>query len=437
MVLSGRIFLRGGLHLGVWYGKIQIGVGNAHAKKQKDGQVMPKRTVTLERPERFAGKRIIDRDKLERAARAACDKLKARVMREGKGFPATASTDFKYDQGTNSHWECGMYSACFQLAYQLTGDEFFKEVALEHLETYRERWENKVGLDDHDVGFVYMPGCVSSYKLYGNEAAKKIALEVVDYYYDTSWSPEGRFIIRLHKSWRAGYADGYRTMMDSLMNAPFFFWASEVTGDPKYREAAIEHVRTTDNLLIREDGSSFHHYQFDPVTHAPVRGLTWQGHSDDSCWSRGHSWGVYGFPIAYSYAHEQFMKDVHRDVTYFMLNHLPEDFIPYWDYDFVEGDQPRDSSAGVISACGLIEMAGMMQDDEPDKAIFENAAAAMLEAVIDNCTGDIGRDYDGLICHVTHALPQGHGIDECAIYGDYFYLEALARYLVPGFKKYW
>ena len=33
--------------------------------------------------------------------------------------------------------------------------------------------------------------------------------------------------------------------------------------------------------------------------------------------------------------------------------------------------------------------------------------------------------------------PQGFGIDECAIYGDYFYLEALARYLVLGFKKHW
>ena len=226
-------------------------------------------------------------------------------------------------------------------------------------------------------------------------------------------------------------------MMDSLMNAPLLFWTSEQTGDPKYAEAALDHVKTTEKYLIREDGSSFHHYQFDMETSAPMYGVTLQGNSDDSCWSRGHSWGVYGFPIAYSYQKEDFIKEAHKNVAYFMLNHLPDDCIPYWDYDFVDGDEPRDSSAAVISACGMLEMAGMMEDSEPDKAIFESAAAQLLEAVIDRCTGDIGVAYDGLICHVTHAKPQGQGIDECAAYGDFFYLEALARYLVPDFKKYW
>ena len=71
------------------------------------------------------------------------------------------------------------------------------------------------------------------------------------------------------------------------------------------------------------------------------------------------------------------------------------------------------------------------------KQIFKNASARMLEAVIDNCTGDIGREYDGLICHVTAALPQRQGIDQCAIYGDYFYLEALCRMVKPDSKRYW
>ena len=398
---------------------------------------MKKEKVILNNPERFSKPHTIDRVKLEAAAKAACDKLKARVEKEGIGFPSTCSKDYKYAQGANNNWECGMYTGCFWLAYQLTGDEFFKNVAMEQLKTYYTRWEDKVGLDDHDVGFVYSVGCVPAYKLLGDENAKKLALEVFDYYYNTSQSHEGKFIIRSHKGWRGGSAAGYRTMMDSLLNAPYFCWASEVTGNPEYKKAAIDHVKTTADYLIREDGSSFHHYQFDPETSKPLYGLTWQGYTDDSCWSRGHSWGVYGFPIAYSYQKEEFIKEVHKKVAYFMLNHLPDDCIPYWDYDFVDGDEPRDSSAGAVSACGFLEMASMMDDSEPDKAIFESAAAQLLEAIIDNCTGDIGVDYDGLICHVTHAKPQGQGIDECAVYGDFFYLEALARYLVPDFKKYW
>ncbi len=398
---------------------------------------MVTKTLTLERPERFSKPHAIDKAKLEAAAKAACDKLKAFVQKNGTGFPGTSSKNYKYILDSNNNWECGMYTGCFWLAYQLSGDEFFKNVALEQLETYKERFEKKVELDDHDVGFVYMPGCVSAYKVAGVEAAKDLALKTFDYYYNTSYSKEGKFIIRDHKRWKNGGLTAYRTMMDSLMNAPFFFWASEVTGNPEYKESALNHVRTTEQYLIREDGSSFHHYQFDPETSKPLYGITWQGYADDSCWSRGHAWGVYGFPIAYSYAKEPFIKEVHKNVTYFMLNHLPDDCIPYWDYDFVDGDQPRDSSAGATSVCGLLEMAGMLDDSDEDKVIFESAAAQLLEAIIDHCTGDIGVEYDGLICHVTHALPQGQGIDECAVYGDYFYLEALARYLVPDFKKYW
>ena len=129
--------------------------------------------------------------------------------------------------------------------------------------------------------------------------------------------------------------------------------------------------------------------------------------------------------------------DVHKDITYYMLNHLPADLIPDWDFVFVDGDQPRDSSAGVVSVCGMDEMCKYLPADAPQKQIFQNASARMLEAVIDNCTGDIGREYDGLICHVTAALPQRQGIDECAIYGDYFYLEALCRMVKPDWKRYW
>ena len=403
------------------------------------------RNTRLERPERFAKPHVIPREKLLAAAKAACDKLKARVERDGADFPSTCSTQYKYTVGPgvpglgpNRNWESGMYTGCFWLAYELTGDEFFKKVALDmHLPTYVERFENMRGLDDHDVGFVYVPGCVSTYKLTGNELAKETALKVFDYYYNKSYSKEGKFIIRSHKSWRKGQIYGYRTMMDSLMNAPFLFWASEVTGNEEYKRSALDHVKTTADYLIRCDGSSYHHYQFDPVTSEPLYGVTLQGKSDESCWSRGHSWGVYGFPIAYSYSQEPFIKEVHRHVVNFMLNHLPDDNIPYWDFDYVSGDQPRDSSVACISACGLHEMCKYLSDDEPEKAIYECAGAKMLEAVIDNCTGDIGTRYDGLICHVTHAKPQGQGVDECAVYGDYFYLEALLRYLKPDWKKYW
>lgn len=399
---------------------------------------MVTQSIKLKSPERFALPHSISREKLEAAAMAACSKLKKFAQTHDiLKFPDTRSKDFKYDLRDDIEWwESGMYTGCYWLAYELTGDEFFRHVAEAQLPTFGERLEKRIGVNGHDVGFIYVPSCVAAYKLTGNEEAKKIALDALEFYYDNAYSKEGRFIIRSGKrGWNSPH--GCRTMMDSMMNASFIFWGGVETNNPELTKAARDHTKTTETYLIREDGSSFHHFMFDPATAGPVRGLTLQGNSDDSCWSRGHSWGVYGFPIAYSYCKEDFQREVHKDITYYMLNHLPDDLIPYWDYDFTSGDHPRDTSAGAIAVCGMLEMCKYLPNDAEQKPIFESAAAQMLEAIIDGYTGDIGVEYDGLIHHVTHAKPQGQGIDECAVYGDYFYLEALIRYLKPDWKRYW
>ena len=226
-------------------------------------------------------------------------------------------------------------------------------------------------------------------------------------------------------------------MMDTLMNIALLYWTGEVTGDKKFTDVANAQIRTTDNYLIREDSSSYHHYQFEPGSFKPLYGVTLQGNRDESTWSRGHSWGVLGLPIAYTYSGDEKLLALHKNVTYYFLNHLPEDLLPYWDFDFIDGDEPRDSSAAVISVCGMLEAAKYLPDSAPEKKVYKTAAAKILEAVIDKCSYETGDNFAGLIGHVTGAKPQGIGIDACAVYGDYFYLEALMRYVNPDWKRYW
>jgi unsaturated chondroitin disaccharide hydrolase len=280
-----------------------------------------------------------------------------------------------------------------------------------------------------------MPSCVGAYKVLGNVTAKDVALRAVKYYYGTSYSKEGKFIIRSHKSWASG--GGCRTMIDSMMNSTLFFWADSEISNSDYYYAGRDHTNTTIDLIVRDDSSTYHHYQFDPKTAEPVKGLTWQGYSDESCWSRGRSWGVYGFSIAFSYTKSKKIAEAQRDVTYYMLNHLPVDLIPYWDYTFTSGDEPRDASAAAISICGMLDMASYLPTNSAQRLVYESAAAQMMEALIDNCTGDIGVEYDGLIHGVTHGVPQNLAIEECAPYADYFYLEALARFLNHDFIRPW
>ena len=392
--------------------------------------------IMLKNSERFEKPHYISREKLIRAAERATNKLEALSKKCGDGFPRACSFDYKYIPDENKDWVGGLYTGCFWLAYEITGNEFFRKEAERHMPVYEKRFEEKIGLTGHDVGFPYTPSCVAQYKITGNEKARKLALDVADFFLKNAYKSSGKYHFISRNKVPDEY-NSFRTMMDTLMNMGLLFWAGIQTGESRFTKAALDQSVTCKDLLIRADGSSYHHYMFDAQTQEPMRGLTFQGHADESCWSRGHAWGVYGFPLAYSYTKADFLPELHQGVTYFMLNHLPEDCIPYWDYDFTDGDEPRDASAGVISACGMMEMASLLSESNPDKNIFINAADMILDSTIDRCTGDIGVEYDGLICHVTHSIPHNVGIDGCAPYADFFYLEALARKLNPDFKKYW
>lgn len=392
--------------------------------------------IKLVKPKRYLGKYVIPADKVQKAIKRATDKFLVKLDEFENKFPPASSKDGKYILGDNDSWTQGMHTGAALLAYELTGNERFLEHAKKQMPSYFKRFEEKKNLWDHDVGFVFTPSCIALYKLTGEESLKELSLNAAEFYYENMYSQKGGFILRSYKS--RGDENGCRTMMDTLMNIPLLFWAYEMTGEQKYLDAANSQLRITERCLIREDGSSFHHYLFDVETHKPVRGLTYQGHSDDSCWSRGHAWGVYGFPVAYTYNKDESLLALHRDVVYFMLNHLPETYIPYYDYDFVEPcNEAKDASAALISACGMLEACKYLPDNALEKMVYRNAATRMIEAVIDNCMDYESKEFDGLIDWVTCSVPHNACIDGCTSYGDFFFLEALLRYTKPEWTRYW
>ncbi len=384
--------------------------------------------VKTEEPELF------DREKAIAAMDRAIERVRENIDKFSEEFPATCSTDFKYPTQERFNWESGMLTGMYWLAYEYTGDEEFRKAAEKQIKVYKEHALTGEWLNDHDTGFIYTPSCVAGYKITGDKSIRQAALNAADIlmeHYD--W--DNHFIIRSGKRDPNRYSS-YRTLVDSMMNIPLFFFAYEETGNRKYYDAAVAHYRTTLTYLVRDDGSSFHHYQFDPVSGRPVKGVTLQGYSDDSCWTRGHSWLIYGFPIAYSYTENEEIPDHHKRIADYYLDRLPSDNIPYWDLVFTEGsDQPRDTSAAAITICGFLEMAKYLEDDDPYKRDFLETAADQMNALIDNYENH--GDADGLILGVTHALPQGQGIEECGIYADYFYMEALMRYINPDWVRYW
>ena len=261
-------------------------------------------------------------------------------------------------------------------------------------------------------------------------AALKAADQLASRYHE-----KGEFI----QAWgNIGSDSNYRLIVDCLMNISLLHWASEVTGDPKYADIAWKHYQTTISVSYREDGSTYHTYYFDYETGEPLRGVTHQGANDESTWSRGQAWGMYGPLLTYIYKKDDSAIETFKAATQYYLNYLPEDYIVYWDLSFTDGsDEPRDSSSAAIALCAMLEGIKHMDEDDPMMDVCRKACVNIMNSLIDNYTTRNLSKANGLLLHGTYSKPDNLGVDEMTIWGDYFYMEALHRMLDPAWELYW
>ena len=103
---------------------------------------------------------------------------------------------------------------------------------------------------------------------------------------------------------------------------------------------------------------------------------------------------------------------------------LPEDMIPYWDYNDPEiPDVSKDASAAAVVASALIELSGYVDEDKGRE--YLDAAEKMLDSLYENYRG--GDSCPAFLTHSTGHRPAGSEIDYAIIYADYYYIEALLR----------
>ncbi len=359
-------------------------------------------------------------------------------------FPGPASFGGFYKPGENKGWTTGFYTGELWLAYENATDEVSRKrllaAANEQVHSFLGRIESLYDVEHHDMGFLYSPSCVAAYKLTGSEEGKKAALLAADKLI-TRFQPVGEFI----QAWgEMGAADNYRFIIDCLLNLPLLYWASEETGDDKYKNIAEKHIHTAMNNVIREDDSTWHTVFMDNVTGGFHHGATCQGYKDGSAWARGQAWGIYGTAVAYKYTGREEYIEYYKRVCGYFLKHLPADLCPFWDLTFGDGDEagePRDSSSAVIAACGMLEMSKYMEPS--DSEYYTGIARKLIKSVYDIYSVKDIASSNGRILHGTYSKKSPYntctpeGVDECVIWGDYYYMEALNRLLNPDWKIYW
>lgn len=385
-------------------------------------------------PDRYTTRPAVERDKLETALTDAVGRVDNNLDTFYDRFPEPSSTDLVYASTDNADgWTTSFWTGLCWLASEVTGADRFRQAAETQFETFERRLTGGE-VTTHDLGFLYTLSAVAGYGLTGNDRYRSAAVTAADLLRDRFWEAPG-----LIQAWgdHEATADSWnrgRMIVDTMMNLPLLFWASEATDDPQYAAIAGTHARTTADHIVRPDGSTFHTFKCDVESGAPIGGETAQGYAADSCWSRGQAWAIYGYALAAEYTGESAYLDLSAKLANYYLSHLEDDHVPLWDFDAPADRRMRDSSAAAIAACGLDTLARQLPLADDRSRAYENAALATLDSLVEDYTTD-GLDSNGLLTQGAYDPTDGD-YDECCIWGDYFYVEGLVR-ATEHWSRYW
>jgi len=364
-----------------------------------------------------------DTDWLKTAINRSSDQLLAAAdaFKDSLKNPRTFE-DGKVELVKARDWTSGFFSGSLWLTYELTKNEKLKTEAqkytllLDSAQYYKHT---------HDLGFVLYCSYGNGYRLTNDSSYKNVML-------NGSKSLMSRYNpnIGLIRSWDFNRANWqYPVIIDNMMNLEFLFWASGMSADSTMRAACISHADKTLANHYRANSSCFHVVDYDTITFLPRHKQTHQGINDSSSWVRGQAWGLYGYTMMYRETKDKKYLDQAQKIADFILQHpnLPKDKIPYWDFDAPNiTSQPRDASAAAVIASALIELSSYISE--------KNTYFATAETILKNLSSpeylaEKGENGFFILKHSTGNWPAKSEIDAPLSYADYYYIEALGRYI--------
>lgn len=367
----------------------------------------------------------------ETLKQAILAKHRANIERIGDAFPHVTENGI-YDRGTHCFWTGGFYAGLSRLCYELSHDEVFYEhatrIADEIMVILRKQGKSL----GHDIGMLVSPGSYGAWQIKQDQKGADQVIEAADVLIQR-FHEEGSYI----QAWDANpnrpetEENNYRMIIDCLLNLPLLYRASELSGDPKYKEIATRHAHTARRYLVRADGTTNHTFIFYP-NGQPKYPKTHQGYSNSSCWSRGQGWAIYGFAMCYRFTGEQCFLDTAIRCADTFLDLCEPNGIPKWDFHFKgRRSAPRDTSAATISACGMMEIFDATGDEK-----WKEAANRILCELTENYTSFDCEREEGILREGTGHMPIYDNINVSLIYGDYYYVELFAR--LQGISRgYW
>lgn len=329
----------------------------------------------------------------------------------------------KVETSDTKWWCSGFYPGSLLYIYEYTKDAAILKEAEKRLNIL-EKEKHYTG--NHDLGFMMFCSFGNAYRITKNPIYKP-TIDTAAASLITRYRPAAKVI----QSWNANKQWKGPVIIDNLMNLELLAWVSDHGGNPKYKEIAINHADVTMKNHFRPDYSSYHVVDYDMGTTGKVlkRG-TAQGASDESAWSRGQGWALYGYTMMYRFTKNHEYLNQAKHIAEFIINNpnLPVDGIPYWDFNATNiPNTYRDASAAAVIASALLELAQYSTKKEQKKYLTE-AEKMMISLSSDAYRAKIGQNGGFILMHSTGALPLKSEIDVPLTYADYYFLEALMRY---------
>jgi len=324
-------------------------------------------------------------------------------------------------KATKEEWCAGFWPGVLWYDYEYTKDKQVLEEAENF--THSLKFLSHIPAYDHDLGFLVFCSYGNGYRLTKNPAYKQVILDTADTL-ATLFNP----IVGTILSWPREVEPRnwpHNTIMDNMINLEMLFWAAKNGGNPYLYDIAVSHADKTMKSQFRPDYTSYHVAVYDTITGNLIKGVTHQGYADSTMWARGQAWAIYGYTVVYRETKDPKYLDFAQKVTDVYLDRLPEDKVPYWDFDDPSiPNAPRDASAGAVVASALFELSTYLPNGTGKR--YKDAAIEMLTSLSSD-SYQSGESKPSFLLHSVGHWPNHSEIDASIIYADYYYIEALLR----------
>lgn len=353
------------------------------------------------------------------------EKTKLNNERIGCNFPHSVK-DKRYQLENEKWWTAGFWPGILWRVYLENKDEKLR-ITAEACEDKMNHLLSDTEAIDHDLGFMWTLTSLANYKITKSKQARQRALLAANLLM-ARFNLSGNYI-RAWNAWSGREDNSGVAIIDCLMNLPILYWASEETGDPRFKQVAKKHVEMVLKHFIRSDGSVQHMVVFDSETGEVIEKCGGQGFSANSAWARGCAWAVYGLTLSYKYIKDEEILNAAKKTAHYFIANVKDKKYPVWDFRVPQDTEDKryrypDSSAGAIAACGLLLLSELVEEIEAP--LYLEAGENMLKNLFFECATLNDIEEEGLIKHGTGHFPEQKNLDVPLIYGDYFFTEGIS-----------